>query len=274
MKSILLALTLLTISTSLSYSKTLLKSGSKSYVYFSNKKIVHLKLEDVSIKFDPNCKGRFCLWNVTKMKNIYTPTIFNTNRDWIKYINYDLGLGMTFDVDTRKIFFRSLSSHSIWSLPIYDSTYLDKGISVQQSTTDWVKKGVKKIEKQDPSTKSWDGFTLTNPGKYIEIKGDKDVRISDLDVFIAVFGREFLGIYNSAEFLDGKNQSTNAAQTTFYVGNLVLKQNNVTGKSGETGVYFYYSNGSLGAIEIRSRVCMCATRIYVGDYNEGLRILN
>lgn len=137
----------------------------------------------------------------------------------------------------------------------------------------WIKKSVTKVEKQNTNTGGWDEVMFTTPGKFVEIRDNKDIKISDLDVFSAVLGRDYIGIYNNAAFINGKKQQSNAPQTDSYTGSILLYQDDIPGTSGETNLFFYYNGGKLGAIEIRSKVCMCASRIYIEEYQEGLKIL-
>jgi hypothetical protein len=137
----------------------------------------------------------------------------------------------------------------------------------------WIKKSVIKVEKQNANRGTWDEIMFYSPGKFVEIRDNKDIKISDLDVFSAVLGRDYIGIYNKAVFINGIKQHTNAPQTDFYKGSIILYQGDIPGTGGETSLSFYYKDGQLGAIEIRSKVCMCASRIYIGEYQEGLKTL-
>lgn len=138
---------------------------------------------------------------------------------------------------------------------------------------EWKKMAVTKLQKQNASTKNYDTFILMNPGKYIQIKNEKDVRIEDLDVFSMVFGSEFVGLYNVGEFINGERTTTNVPQTIAYKGDMVLRNSSGDQKSAETYVFFFYSGSKLGAIEIRTRLCNCATIIFIDDYT-GIKILN
>lgn len=217
-----------------------------------------------------------------RLQNVYTSLIpnFNNSSIIIGHTNF-----------SNQYFKGSIDDIGIWnrSLNQQEINALYSGNNFAQISQDvpsnslelrnannnsgWIKKGVVKVEKQNASTGSWDEIMFTTPGKFIEIRNNKDIRISDLDVFSAVLGRDYMGIYNVAEFTDGKNQQTSVPQTVSYIGYMVLKQSNVPGTSAETGVFFYYLNGNMGAIEIRSKICMCASRIYIGEYQEGMRIL-
>lgn len=143
--------------------------------------------------------------------------------------------------------------------------------SNQQS---WIKKGITKIQKQNAYTNQFEDIILMNPGKYIHIRNDKDVLIEDLDVFRVVFGDDFVGFYQTGEFTSGEKTNTSVEQTVAYKGDLVLRNtSNGQVRKGETYIFFYYSGSKLGAIEIRTRICNCATRIYIDDY-KGVTILN
>lgn len=139
--------------------------------------------------------------------------------------------------------------------------------------TPWGKKGVSKIEMKNPNTGNYDEILMLNGGRYIEIRDDKDVKISDIHLFSLIFGRENLLYYNYAEFVNGKIQSTSIPQTKFYRGRITLKNTqNGSEMDGEAGVYFMEGNGKR-LVEIANDICKCYIRIYYSD-QIGMRIYN
>jgi hypothetical protein len=118
---------------------------------------------------------------------------------------------------------------------------------------------------KNPRTNSYDEIMMTNSGKYIEIRNDKDVRISDIDLFSLIFGREYLLLYNYAEFINGQRQNSTIPQTIFYSGKIELKNNQGTNsRYSETGVYFMEGSGKR-LVEIANDICKCYVRLYYSD---------
>jgi hypothetical protein len=130
---------------------------------------------------------------------------------------------------------------------------------------DWRIKGIKRVDIKNPNTGTWDEILFFNPGKYIEIKDEKDLKITDLDILAQLFGTHSVGIYQSAVFEDGVLTPTNVSQTNFYVGNLRLSNKSRTNeKVGKAGVYFMWGNGQK-LVELRNDICKCYVRFYYSD---------
>jgi len=130
---------------------------------------------------------------------------------------------------------------------------------------DWKIKGIKRVEMKNPNTGNWDEILFFNPGKYIEIKNEKDLRITDLDILAQLFGSYSVGIYQSAVFENGTLTPTNVSQTKFYVGDLQLSNRSRTNeKIGKAGVYFMWGNGQK-LVELRNDICKCYVRFYYSD---------
>lgn len=140
------------------------------------------------------------------------------------------------------------------------------------SEDEWQKKGVYRVEMKNPTTGSYDEIMMTSPGKYIELRNNKDVRISDNDLFSLIFGKEFLLLYKYAQFTDGQIKNSNIPQSNLYTGNIELKNEGGTNSTrGEARVYFMQGSGKR-LIEIVNDICKCFIRIYYSD-EIGLKIL-
>jgi len=141
----------------------------------------------------------------------------------------------------------------------------------------WVKMSVIKFQMMNSNTGNWEEIMFTNPGKYIEIGNRKDVLIEDLDILKFVGGENVIGFYKAMQFIDGTKNDTEKTELTIrYDGNFVLLDNNrLPSKSGKGAIFIYYGrNDKIGCIEIQSYLCMCKARIFVSDYQTGLKILN
>ena len=141
----------------------------------------------------------------------------------------------------------------------------------------WVKMSVIKFQMMNSSTGNWEEIMFTNPGKYIEIGNGKDVLIEDLDILKFVGGENVIGFYKAMQFIDGTKNDTEKTELTIrYDGVFTLLDNNrMPSKSGKGAIFIYYGrNNKIGCIEIQSYLCMCKARIFVSDYQPGLKILN
>ena len=139
---------------------------------------------------------------------------------------------------------------------------------------DWKQMSVTKFQMQNLETGSWNEIMFTNPGKYIKMKNDKDLHIDDLDILSFLGGQA--GIYTAMEFNDGVKSHTDQEMTSRYDGNFVLFDNSHSRAKSDKGALFifYGRDNKIGGIEIQSYLCRCKVRIFLADYQEGLKILN
>ena len=109
---------------------------------------------------------------------------------------------------------------------------------------------------------------------YIKMKNDKDLHIDDLDILSFLGGQA--GIYTAMEFNDGVKSHTDQEMTSRYDGNFVLFDNSHSRAKSDKGALFifYGRDNKIGGIEIQSYLCRCKVRIFLADYQEGLKILN
>jgi len=233
--------------------------GDSSVIHFtSNGKTLEISTNGIFI-------GKF---NYT----IYDP--LSKNMGFLDY-GYDVGQNSFYSRLEINSLDNTLEVHSS-NLPSSGfsgaSFFLDtsfKNKFVKQESDGWIKKSITKFQKLNSETKEYDDFMLLNPGKYIEIKDNKDIRIADLDIFELVIGKEFIGVYNQALFTNGIKQQTDLPQTERYLGDVVLKNSlNESGKTDKAGLFFFYNNGVCSAIEIKNKICMCDCRIFFTDYTE------
>jgi len=148
-------------------------------------------------------------------------------------------------------------------------------IKVEENTGSWGKRSVTKFQMQNPQTKSYEDIMFTNPGKYIEIRNEKDIRIQDLDMLEMMVQSPVAGRYKEGQFTDGVRESTTAELTIRYRGNFVLFDNNgLPSKQDLTIIDFFYDrNNRLSGLTYSSNICKCRAQIFFTDYKEGLQIL-
>ena len=139
----------------------------------------------------------------------------------------------------------------------------------------WEKRTVTKFQMQNPQTGSYEDIMFTNPGKYIEIRNNKDIRIQDLDMLEIMVQAPVAGRYKEGQFSDGVRESTTAELTIRYRGNFVLLDNNgLPSKQDLTIIDFFYDrNNKLSGLTYSSNICKCRAQIFFTDYQEGLQIL-
>lgn len=139
----------------------------------------------------------------------------------------------------------------------------------------WIKKSVTKFQMYNPRTDSWEEIMFTNPGKYIEIRNDKDFRVQDDDILNMLIQSPDAVLYTTGQFIDGVRESTNVEMSTRYRGNFVLlDENGIPSKQDITVIDFFYDrNNNLGGLEFQSYLCKCKAQIFFTDYEEGLQIV-
>ena len=225
--------------------------------YLSNKSFVNTDGDDKYVmNFDQYAQNFYQQGNnkTFKLDGIRIMSEYRANLD---YYENDPRLAITIEVNSNL--------NTIKGISPFGSNY--KLTESQQITPvdRWKIKGVYRVEMKNPRTNSYDEIMMTNPGKYIEIRNDKDVRISDIDLFSVIFGREYLLLYNYAEFINGQRQNSTIPQTIFYSGKIELKNNQGTNsRYSETGVYFMEGSGKR-LVEIANDICKCYVRLYYSD---------
>jgi len=116
---------------------------------------------------------------------------------------------------------------------------------------------------------------FTNPGKFIEIRNNKDIRIQDLEMLEMLVQSPVAGRYMGGQFADGVRESTTAELTIRYRGNFVLLDNNGSPSKQDLTIidFFYDRNNRLRGFTYSSNICKCRAQIFFTDYQEGLQIL-
>jgi len=139
----------------------------------------------------------------------------------------------------------------------------------------WIKKSVTKFQMQNPQTGSYEEIMFTNPGKFIEIRNNKDIRIQDLEMLEMLVQSPVAGRYMGGQFADGVRESTTAELTIRYRGNFVLLDNNGSPSKQDLTIidFFYDRNNRLRGFTYSSNICKCRAQIFFTDYQEGLQIL-
>lgn len=186
----------------------------------------------------------------------------------ISFYNYDVRLFTEVYVDclknTVRIVTSTISNEFINSVFNYSRDLHPKELENEG----WKTMGISKFQLLNPNTGNWDEIMFTNPGKYIEVRNNKDLLIEDLDIFSAIVGSNKIGFYKSAKFINGTKVNAGLENTDKYEGKIELIDNNkISSNSDKAEVYFFYdSSNNLRCIQIDNYFCYCKARIFVGEY--------
>ncbi len=199
----------------------------------------------------------------------------------VEYYDHDPRLSVTFFIYGNN----TLELHDV-NLPEYDPRKVNGAIykldvpenkevnySEKFSKDIWEKKSVTKFQMYNPKSFSWEGIIFTEPGKYIEIRNGKDLRITDIDILQYLVDGPVAGLYKSGQFINGVSEPAKTELTTRFNGDFVLYDNNgLESKWDKTTIFFYYDRSNKNtALEYQSFICKCKARIFFDDYGKGFQ---
>lgn len=232
-------------------------NNSKVLEYLSNKEFLGSKETKIkSIRFDWMAQNAIIDGVRYKIASV---NFINDYHGFIDLYEYDPRLSITFQVDV--ILNKLGIGDYIWQFSLNQEI----NSSINSNSVFWDIKGIAKVEKLTSNNGVYTEILMHNPGKFVEIRNGKDLKITDVDIFTLIFGRENLLYFNTAEFTDGTIFNSGTPSTTSYKGKVLLKNSSGSNQKFGNIVLHFYSGNGVKLLQINSEIGNSSVRLYLSD---------